>query len=198
MKHGRLLEVASFSPRMANFSSAFSSTVKLRCLNADRNDLIQEHCKSCQAKRPVLNIGGGSHHTRQGFITGFLVRDVSDINTLKHRRDIGEQQRKFHSNLSQAYFPKSTGISLYQGAGILKADVGRHFRCYSTSSNDVEDVAPVSSADIKTFLNKNEISFKQGHTCFNMTCPRVVRRRMKLTDIDKLYLNMTTGSRHIS
>jgi ABC-type proline/glycine betaine transport system ATPase subunit len=56
------------------------------------------------------------------------------------------------------------------------------------------DMRPVTSIQIKEYLQKNDISFTNGHTCYITTCPRYVRRRMTIKQMNKLFINMTTGT----
>ena len=69
--------------------------------------------------------------------------------------------------------------------------VGPDHRAYSKQA--LPEMEPVDAGKIKEFLTESEMVHKQGHTCLITTCPRLTKRRMKLDDVDKLYINMTTG-----
>ncbi len=60
----------------------------------------------------------------------------------------------------------------------------------------VQTVTPesgVTAGSIKKFLDQKQMIYEQGHTCLISTCPRHVRRKIKLTEVDKLFINSTTG-----
>lgn len=52
---------------------------------------------------------------------------------------------------------------------------------------------PVSSGEIRKFLTSCNLSFAEGFTCIVTTCPRHSRRKLKLKELDKLYVNTKTG-----
>ncbi|KAI0231150.1 Twinkle protein, mitochondrial [Lamellibrachia satsuma] len=68
--------------------------------------------------------------------------------------------------------------------------------CSSRASSNViplEQSKPVQTGEIKKFLADNEFVFREGYTCLISTCPRHVRRKIRLSELDRLYINRTTG-----
>ena len=57
----------------------------------------------------------------------------------------------------------------------------------------LEHSKPVQTGEIKKFLSENEFVHREGYTCLISTCPRHVRRKIKLSELDRLYINLTTG-----
>jgi len=53
---------------------------------------------------------------------------------------------------------------------------------------------PVSSSEIKSFLNASSISFSEGYACYVTTCVRHCRKRIRINELDKLFINSTTGT----
>lgn len=56
-----------------------------------------------------------------------------------------------------------------------------------------DDMQPVSSSEIRKFLTSNNLSFTEGFTCYVTTCPRHSKRKVRLSELDKLYINTKTG-----
>ena len=62
-----------------------------------------------------------------------------------------------------------------------------------------ENIEAVKVRDIKAFLSQHSLTFKDGYTCFMTTCPRLNHSKLRLENINKLYLNSTNGqSRFLS
>ena len=57
-----------------------------------------------------------------------------------------------------------------------------------------EDVQPVQTSEIKAFLAEHSLTFDKGFTSLITTCPRLNHTKLKLTDINKVFINSTTGS----
>ena len=58
----------------------------------------------------------------------------------------------------------------------------------------LEHSKPVQTGEIKKFLSENEFVHREGYTCLISTCPRHVRRKIRLSELDRLYINLTTGT----
>lgn len=65
--------------------------------------------------------------------------------------------------------------------------------CVKQHTLAAEDMQPVSSTEIRSYLNSMSVSFTEGFTCYVTTCPRHCRRRIKVNELDRLYINCTTG-----
>ena len=52
----------------------------------------------------------------------------------------------------------------------------------------------MSSNEIKSFLNASSVSYSEGHACYVTTCARHCRKRIKINELDKLFINSTTGT----
>lgn len=77
-------------------------------------------------------------------------------------------------------------------------DIGRPWttlqaRDYGKSIPVLQEPVTVTPADIKKYLTAQNIKFDNGHTCFITSCPRLNKRKVKLEETDKMYINMTTG-----
>ena len=57
----------------------------------------------------------------------------------------------------------------------------------------IESVKAVKQKEMKQFLSDNNIAFTEGYACLVTSCPRHVRRKMRLNELDKLFINMKTG-----
>lgn len=57
----------------------------------------------------------------------------------------------------------------------------------------IKDGQVVDAAKIKKICSENDMVFKEGHACIITTCPRFTQRRLKMDEIDQLYINKTTG-----
>ena len=55
------------------------------------------------------------------------------------------------------------------------------------------EVMPVTTGEITKFLTDHNLAGETGYTCITTTCPRILRSRVKLRDMEKLYINMKTG-----
>ena len=61
-----------------------------------------------------------------------------------------------------------------------------------------EEIKPVHISEIKTFFDENNISFSEGYTCLISSCPKHIKKKMNLNEVDKLFINMTTGITYLS
>ena len=59
--------------------------------------------------------------------------------------------------------------------------------------NESHVMKPVNSAEIKEYLQTNDIAYSDGHTCYITTCQKYVLRRMLMRQMNKMFINMTTG-----
>ena len=75
----------------------------------------------------------------------------------------------------------------------LKRNVAKPTGVLLTNDLSNGDMRPVAASEIKDYLQKNDISFTDGYTCYITTCPRFVRRRMNMKQVNKMFINMTTG-----
>ncbi|XP_064612722.1 twinkle mtDNA helicase-like [Liolophura sinensis] len=67
-------------------------------------------------------------------------------------------------------------------------------RDYGKSIPVLQEPVTVMPADIKKYLTAQSLKFENGHTCFITSCPRLNKRKTKLDETEKIYINMTTGS----
>ena len=77
-----------------------------------------------------------------------------------------------------------------------KCSAGAQVRWSSSRAANViplEQSKPVQTGEIKKFLSDNEFAYREGYTCLISTCPRHVRRKIRLSELDRLYINRTTG-----
>ena len=68
------------------------------------------------------------------------------------------------------------------------------------NSNELQIVKPTSnkygnsrSSEIENFLKEKDIKYKHGYTSFICSCPRHVRRKLDIDEIDKLFINSVSG-----
>ena len=50
-----------------------------------------------------------------------------------------------------------------------------------------------ASKEIKKFLKSNNMAFKKGYTSYICSCPRHIKRQLDIDQLDKLFINCTTG-----
>ena len=62
----------------------------------------------------------------------------------------------------------------------------RHVR--NMSSDTIEDIPTISPSEIKKTLKNKNISFEEGHACFQAPCPMCLKKTSS-----KIYINKTTG-----
>jgi hypothetical protein len=87
-------------------------------------------------------------------------------------------------------------ISVHEISGQIT--IVRHSSDSATKSRGrvlkAEEIKPVHVGEIKTFLDENNISYNEGYTCLITSCPKHVKKKFNLNEVDKLYINMTTGN----
>lgn len=77
-------------------------------------------------------------------------------------------------------------------SGILRRRNIRNIVPHRYYELSFEDIPEVSSSIIKKTLNKNNISFEEGYTCFIIHCPVCCKSTKKPTS--SVYLNKMTGT----
>ena len=55
------------------------------------------------------------------------------------------------------------------------------------------DITISASKEIQSFLKSNNMPFKSGFTSYICSCPRHIIRQLELDQLDKLFINSTTG-----
>ncbi|ELU13663.1 hypothetical protein CAPTEDRAFT_220406 [Capitella teleta] len=63
----------------------------------------------------------------------------------------------------------------------------------SNSSGNAEEYEPVNAKVIKAYLQQSSLQFKEGHTCVVTTCPRLNHTKLRLNNVNKMYINSVTG-----
>lgn len=76
-------------------------------------------------------------------------------------------------------------------SGILKRKHIKNIVPHRNYELSFEDIPEVSSSIIKKTLNKHNISFEEGYTCFIITCPVCTRNTKK--PVSTVYINKMTG-----
>lgn len=79
-------------------------------------------------------------------------------------------------------------------SGILKRKSMRSVVPHRYYELSFEDIPEVSPSIIKKTLNKNNISFEEGYTCFIVTCPVCSKTSKK--PASTLYINKMTGMKY--
>ena len=84
-------------------------------------------------------------------------------------------------------YPESAGKK--RGRSKPKAKV-----TFSAPNNLTADqMLPGANAEIKSYMTKNDIGYTNGYTSYITTCPRYLKRRTKMKELNKMFINIKTG-----
>ncbi len=76
----------------------------------------------------------------------------------------------------------------------LQGHAGRNAIAHPEEMTPIpENLKPVSALEIKNYFQRNNLSVSEGYTCYITSCLRHVRKRLKLSEVNKLFVNKTTG-----
>ena len=106
-----------------------------------------------------------------------------------------------HKSLVKCSYHHTENVSTSKQTKINRQFYNSYHTSCVTSTNKTTtagtsfDSSLQNSGQIKQCLTKLGLPITEGYTCFVTSCPRNVRRRVKLKELDKLYINMTTGEK---
>lgn len=52
---------------------------------------------------------------------------------------------------------------------------------------------PVSTHEVKNYLSEHGLPYKTGHACITTICPKFRKSKLKLKEVDQLFINSTSG-----
>lgn len=103
------------------------------------------------------------------------------------------------TNLQREYFKTPSASVFHPGNSVV---TGSRILCSNNpivvpsrgyKSIKFDEVKPVTPEKMQEFLKSHDIAYEHGHTCLITTCPKFTVKRIKLKQVDKLYINTTTG-----